>query len=391
MGTIRLLLALAVLLIMHSTPLFGIPMIGGAGAVQGFYVISGFYMALVLNEKYPRGAGGYREFITQRFLRLMPGYWVCLIAMIFLGMSGWGTVLPKSAEHSPYEFWRTHVGILPGYQIVYLAFSQVFLLGQDWLLFMGVTPGRGLIFTANYLTLKNSVTPVDPAYQFLFVGPAWSLGVELTFYLVAPFIVRRRWWIIGVVVATSVCIRLAASKITHTSISADPWVYRFFPSELGTFLLGSLGYHFYAHAKRMRWDLHRLGWIAWITMLIAIFAVPCIPQVIPGRPFIFFSMMTACVPFIFWLTKNWKIDRWIGELSYPIYIVHFVVGAVLAKIHNSRDLESVKGWELLLATIPIAILIRLVVEEPVDRWRQRIYQRKEHRVEPAEVISPAPM
>ena len=55
MGTIRLLLALAVLLMMHSTPLLGIRMINGAWAVQAFYVISGFYMALVLNEKYPRG------------------------------------------------------------------------------------------------------------------------------------------------------------------------------------------------------------------------------------------------------------------------------------------------------------------------------------------------
>ena len=55
MGTIRLLLALAVLIIMHSDPPHGLHMIGGAAAVQGFYVISGFYMALVLNEKYPRG------------------------------------------------------------------------------------------------------------------------------------------------------------------------------------------------------------------------------------------------------------------------------------------------------------------------------------------------
>ncbi len=390
MGTIRLLLAVAVLLIMHSTPLFGIPMIGGAGAVQGFYVISGFYMALVLNEKYPVGARGYREFITQRFLRLMPGYWVCLIAMIVLGMTGWGTILPKAGDQSPYEFWRTHIGMLPGYQIAYLCFSQVFLLGQDWLLFMGVMPGRGLFFATNYHALVNAAT-VDPAFPFLFVGPAWSLGVELTFYLVAPFIVRWRWGVIGAFVALSVCIRLAVSRITHTSIGQDPWVYRFFPSELGTFLLGSLGYHFYAYAKRMRWDLRRFGWIAWATMLIAIFAVPCIPKQIPGRSFIFFSMMTVCVPFIFSLTKNWKIDRWIGELSYPVYIVHFVVGAVIAKIHNSQDLESVKGWQLLLATIPVAVLIRLLVEEPVDRWRQRIYKRQEHRVEPAEVISPAPM
>src|SRR3954447_5357614 len=101
MGIIRLLLAIAVLIIMHSDPPPGFHMIGGAGAVQGFYVISGFYMALVLNEKYPRGAKGYREFIVQRFLRLMPAYWCCLLLAMLLGAIGWGTILPKAGGTPP--------------------------------------------------------------------------------------------------------------------------------------------------------------------------------------------------------------------------------------------------------------------------------------------------
>src|SRR6476620_3579280 len=117
MGTIRLLLALAVLLIMHTTPLriggHDLKMIGAAGAVQGFYVISGFYMALVLNEKYARGARGYREFILQRLLRLLPTYWFALLAMIVVNATGIGTHLPKATGTAPLDFWHDHAGHLP--------------------------------------------------------------------------------------------------------------------------------------------------------------------------------------------------------------------------------------------------------------------------------------
>ena len=72
MGVIRILLAISVV-IAHSTPLFGLSFVGGRYAVQCFYMVSGFYMALVLNEKY-LGPGSYRVFISARLLRLFPVY-----------------------------------------------------------------------------------------------------------------------------------------------------------------------------------------------------------------------------------------------------------------------------------------------------------------------------
>ena len=51
MGTIRLLLAISVV-IAHSNPFFGQRLWEGEIAVELFFIISGFYMALILNEKY---------------------------------------------------------------------------------------------------------------------------------------------------------------------------------------------------------------------------------------------------------------------------------------------------------------------------------------------------
>lgn len=83
MGLVRFLLATSVL-IGHAFPLFGVKFVGGMTAVESFFIISGFYMAFVLHEKYDRIKHPYRAFLTNRFLRLFPMYWVVLgIILIF--------------------------------------------------------------------------------------------------------------------------------------------------------------------------------------------------------------------------------------------------------------------------------------------------------------------
>jgi peptidoglycan/LPS O-acetylase OafA/YrhL len=81
MGLIRVLLALAVVTT-HSKVLFGLGFTGlvyGKNAVEMFYTISGFYMALILNEKYT-GPGSYRTFVKSRFFRIYPAYAVVGLA-----------------------------------------------------------------------------------------------------------------------------------------------------------------------------------------------------------------------------------------------------------------------------------------------------------------------
>lgn len=93
MGTIRLLLAISVV-IAHTSSIFGFNLVGDLLAVELFYVISGFYMALILNEKYVSPKNVYKLFITNRLLKLYPAYWFILILMI--GMSVLGIIDRKS-------------------------------------------------------------------------------------------------------------------------------------------------------------------------------------------------------------------------------------------------------------------------------------------------------
>jgi peptidoglycan/LPS O-acetylase OafA/YrhL len=85
MGVFRLLWAICVLL-QHSGALFGgVSWLGGEGTVYVFFGISGFYMQMVLSNKYTQARlGDYwlARFYPARYFRLFPIYIVCVVASV---------------------------------------------------------------------------------------------------------------------------------------------------------------------------------------------------------------------------------------------------------------------------------------------------------------------
>src|SRR6201995_5837701 len=85
MGLLRFWLAMAVVF-EHTALFMGDPgrfpyhlrLLNGQTAVQSFYIISGFYISLILNEKYV-GRGSGWLFLSNRFLRIYPVYWLMLL------------------------------------------------------------------------------------------------------------------------------------------------------------------------------------------------------------------------------------------------------------------------------------------------------------------------
>src|SRR4051794_14358576 len=84
MGVLRLLLALAVVVTHLGGVAFGYRPILGPDAVQAFYAISGFYMALVLDTKYGTSLKAVRLFWQNRYLRLAPTYWIVFAGSLVL-------------------------------------------------------------------------------------------------------------------------------------------------------------------------------------------------------------------------------------------------------------------------------------------------------------------
>jgi peptidoglycan/LPS O-acetylase OafA/YrhL len=350
MGLIRLLLAISVVL-GHSNSIFGVSLVVSEYAVQLFYIISGFYMSLILNEKYLNKP--YKLFITNRILRIYPIYFVVLLLTILISMSS-GLLF---ANYGPFKFFINYLSHINIFYFIFLAFVNLSLIGQDLILFLGLDTITGNLFlTANF---RNT----DPqVHHFLLVPQAWTLALEIYFYLLAPFIVRKRTAYIIILMGISFGLRLWFYKM---GFYHDPWTYRFFPFELFFFISGSLCYKVYTKIK-----LNPLPIFIQYIMLLYIVSFIIFYSFLPDNFFIktvlLFISFLALLPFIFNFTKYNKIDRLIGELSYPVYIVHILIVGICRKFIP----YSFLGVAVSLISIFVSYFLIRLVSAPIEKFRQ---------------------
>ncbi|WP_461210179.1 acyltransferase family protein [Desulfocurvus sp. DL9XJH121] len=342
MGIIRLLLAFAVL--SHHAPLMDGELLPGVVSVRLFFVVSGFYMSLILEERYARG--GLWLFYSNRLLRLLPAYLV--VAALSLAL-----VLALDA-HS----FMSRDDVLGAWAIAPLAFaglalSNLTLMGQD-LLFL--------------LDFSESFSPVwSPCQECPVLGfwmslvpQAWSVSLELWFYLLAPFLVRLR--------APALLGLGAASLALHTALGmggADGanTAHHLFPAQLHLFLLGvlsqRLGRWGALSSLPRGWGLAALGALC---ALVFGYRFMADPWRFPLAALAFAGGM----PLVFGALKDAAWDRGLGELSYPFYLVQFLVLGALE--HAAPELGAVGVVALVLAA---AVGLYLLVDRPVTGWRWR--------------------
>ena len=357
MGILRTILAIAVL-VFHSSKIFGLRMAGGQVAVQTFYMISGFYMALILNEKYT-GQGNYRLFMRNRLWRIYPVYWILLAAALLVSLIGY------YGFNSPCYLARyiSYAGCLGPFAILYFVLENVILVGQDILLFLGIDAQCHVFLT------RYPFSQPQTGFSYLLVPQAWSISLELMFYAIAPFIVRRRWvWQLALVVA-SLGLRIYWVQGLHLSFA--PWTYRFFPLELAFFVAGSLAYVCYrALADRDVSD--KIGYaLTALCVLGVIFYNDIGPD--PGfKKWLYYGLVWLSLPFIFRAFKQNRTDRWIGELSFALYISHHLVVMALRSLFLAHpQYMEYYGCATLLISLVIAILLNKWVVEPLNRRREK--------------------
>jgi peptidoglycan/LPS O-acetylase OafA/YrhL len=364
MGMIRLLLALSVV-ISHSTAIFGFKLVGGPIAVQSFFMISGFYMALVINEKYFSPAipfkTSYQLFITNRFLKLYPVYWVVLLLTIgvsyYLYTSSHGNELARLGSYVKFSD-QLHASTW-----AFLIFTNLTIFFQDLVLFLGLDTSAGyLYFTSNFKT-SNPVV-----HSFLFVPQAWSVGIELVFYILAPFIIRKGLKLIVPLVLVSFTARYI---LYINGFNFDPWTSRFLPLELGFFLLGAVAYYISKNLKKIRMGF-AMPIISFITVVAFTAGYGFIEN--PLKIYIYYILFFLALPFVFKFTKNSKIDRFLGDLSYPVYISHLLVLLVLIQCRISSLYHL--GLYLSVFSILFSIVLQFLFIQPIEKYRQKRVGKK---------------
>ncbi|WP_313818619.1 acyltransferase [Cupriavidus sp.] len=355
MGFFRLLLAIAVV-VAHSSPLFGLEFTGGVVAVQAFYIVSGFYISLILNEKYGPGLAGTKLFYSNRFLRIYPIYWTILAASIALSILELSH--PNVHTIGTLRNFTHYFDDLGFGSKLYLLITNISLIGMDWGFFLRLD-GPQIEATTSFLSFHPR------AFELAFVPQAWTLGIEIAVYLIAPFIFRRKLAVLVAMAAASTAARAYAFSI---GLTEDPWSYRFLPFELGLFILGAIAYRAYKEVSFL--SRKSVGWLCLTTVLTLTVYYPHLstaPSVIPGfytGQLLFLLAVFISIPAMFHLSKSSRVDRWIGELSYPVYLSQMMVIPLFSGAFGPGNIYPVIG------SLAISVLVVLVIDRPIEKFRQ---------------------
>lgn len=342
LGLIRLALALTVV-ITHSHSIFGFTLGNPVIAVRTFFIISGFYMSLILNEKYKSKT----VFWYNRILRIFPIYWAVLLLTI---LSCIGAFLLKGN-------WGELSDLVKYFGRLDLVSQLLIIISHFTIL------GREIVMFSNFKNLGNL-----SGQSFLLIPQAWTLVLELWFYILAPFVLTRKFIVVFTLLVASVVIKYVASEL---GFSGDLWLYRFFPSELVYFLMGWFSYRIYKLTLNFR-NYKIIGIISTVLILLILSVFNYINYEINIREWIFYLLLAILIPLSFNSSKNSKTDRLVGDLSYPVYISHILIINIinpLIILPFSVDINF-KAITVFIFTVVFSFLLIKFIQNPIDKIRE---------------------
>jgi len=346
MGTLRFLLALSVV-IFHTTSPFGFPALNGFVAVNAFFILSGFYMSLILNEKYIKKSGSYLLYITNRILRIYPLYLVTLFAIFLFSLIKFSAGVP-GPENFYYRFFlffsHTPNNVIP-LNILPDFFNYIF---------RNIT----LIFTTDYFF----VTSKNPSV--LILPQAWSLQREMLFYIIAPLLVRRNFKVLLTIFVAYFLIFFFWID-PHNILPKNLLIYNFLGSML-FFFLGMFGYKAYVFLKKKTIPafIFYLSFLGVIAYTIFYTFIPHLQLQMGINTDIYYCLIIAIsVPFLFMFGQKLPIDKFLGDLSFPIFVTHVFFIKLLDNIPGVPQNNVI----FTILTIGLSLIASWIFVKFVDR------------------------
>ncbi|WP_395744617.1 acyltransferase family protein [Prosthecobacter sp.] len=336
-GLLRFALALIVV-VHHSFPLRM-----GSWAVYAFFILSGYWIARMWAEKYVQTRSACLTFICSRWCRLAPVFFVSL-ALAFVSSS----VVPGAPP-------------LPQ-NLLEWALRQLPILGSK---------------------SAGSILP-----------PAWSLDVEMQFYLAFALLMfiggflrpRVVNWLVAVLAVASFAFLLLEAGVRVVENTSS------LPLYFWLFAIGMAFYHLrWAPSRRTALVSASLfiavtaGFLLWPATRGAIWfrgaagaaqahAAAWDPRLLVHLWWALGALVFA--PFIAWnvLQKSDARDRMLGNWAYPLYLFHWIPRDAYYSVVNWSSFAWQNAF-LLLANFAAALsgswLIWKWIDQPLDRWRSR--------------------
>ncbi len=330
MGLLRFLLALTVALF-HANPVYVNNFTSTDIAVHSFFILSGFYMAFIYRETYMHKISSYKLFITNRLLRIYPLYWTVLLLIVTVALSKllfhWGSD----------ENVLVRLFALPMHDRIWRIVQNVFFV---------ITPDYWI------QPFKNPDFVIGPQ--------VWSLQVEVPFYLLVPFIMRNHPR--KILTTLTIILIVIYGFIFPIHILSEQSLLYLFLSNVVYFFAGIVSYLLYTKSK-----LSKNQQI--FSLLFALTFMILIPTM-QSISIMYYLCLMLCIPGIFELTRTNTIDRFIGSLSYPLFISHIFFGNLIAHLLHIQQNTHVYTIVFILSAIIGSILLAYLFERPLNIYRQ---------------------
>ncbi|HVW56830.1 MAG TPA: acyltransferase [Rhizobiaceae bacterium] len=322
-------------------------LLDGHAAVVVFMIVSGFVITNLILTKQE----GYPQYITRRFFRLFPAYFVCCV-FGFLLAAPWLTVVRDVP-------WQDAAG--------WADYSRsIFELNDE-------VKNNFLPHLLLHLTMLHGLVPVEILNRsaMTFVPAAWSISLEWQFYLIAPLVIGSlgRAWRLFAVVATAFVILFLYK---HGTLGTY---------QIAASIAGATPYFAFGIASRLAFEpLSRLKVSPVLAAAVGVFIAYSLLseplQIVVWVAFFSFLLWHRQAPFlgpVFRLLTTSKPLLLLGEASYSLYLVHRLVQVALA--WASLDLVTMTPWTMLaiqMVAIVVAIPLSLVLYTYVERPGIRI-------------------
>jgi peptidoglycan/LPS O-acetylase OafA/YrhL len=323
-GYLRFFLAILVLL-SHLKITCGINQ--GITAVVSFYMLAGFVVTHLLTKVFQPGPTIIKRFFLERFLRIFPLYlYVLALTLVFLILTGFG---------QPY-------------------FSPVRLLANL------------LVIPLNYYMVWDNSILQDP--KFWLVPPAWSLAAELQAYILLPLVIFSKRLKVLLAGSSFLIFMLAVTA----ALEPDYFGYRLIPGVFFMFIIGTCLYK----STRIPEQADTFDRIfPPFCYLVAIFCLPVmgfLGSVKRGVVLEVFLGLLLGIPIIHYLSRNplrLPLDRLLGDLSYGIFISHFLSMWILIYLFHLQASSLGGATAIFLFAVVISFVGTFILERSLFKYR----------------------
>lgn len=297
----------------------------GVYAVYSFFLLSGYLMARVLNDRYGFDFNGLTRFSVNRFLRIYPPYYFFLILSLII------------IYIQPDISWRISS---------YMIFPDL----------------KELIYNLSII----KVTSVQPQL----IPTAWSLRIELVYYVLLALIITRK---------RSICFFFLICSILYNIyllVEGYPLVGQYF-----TLYASSLPFCLGASAYFIRNELRFIKFTH-AKYIAVLFVFNLFFSEFWGDPYKFGYFVSIFMGFLLILALSrsgldrnsffMKADKLFGDLSYPVFLCHYFIFCLIVSFGLA---DSMGARVFFISVIPINLLSYIsckYVEQPINNVRSRI-------------------